>query len=120
MGKYNDLIGYKKAYALAMKIFEITKRFPPEEKYELTGQIRRASRSVCANMAEGYKRRRYKAYFLSKLNDCETENCETDVWLNFSFDCKYITMQEFTEMINDNNEVARLISYMLSNPEKFM
>ena len=73
MGDYKQLIAYQKAFQLAVDIFNITKT---EEKYSLTSQIRRASRSVCANMAEAYKRRLYKDYFISKLNDCETENTE--------------------------------------------
>jgi four helix bundle protein len=76
MGYYKDLLAYKKAYSLAIEIFIISKRFPPEEKYSLIDQIRRSSRSVCANIAESYRRRRYKDYFISKLNDPETENSE--------------------------------------------
>lgn len=83
MGRYKDLLAFQKAYDLAMKIFQITKKFPPEEKYSLTDQIRRSSRSVCTNIAEAYKRKRYKDYFISKLNDSETENTETEVWLIF-------------------------------------
>ena len=73
MGQYKDLLAFKKAYELAMHIFQISKRFPVEERYSLTDQIRRSSRSVCTNLAESYKRRRYKDYFISKLNDSETE-----------------------------------------------
>jgi four helix bundle protein len=120
MGIYKDLLAYKKAYALALKIHEISKRFPREEKFSLTDQIRRSSRSVCANIAESYKRRRYKDYFISKLNDAETENTETEVWLNFSKDFKYISIEEFENMIFDNTEVGKLVYNMTSNPEKFM
>jgi len=81
MGHYKELLAYKKAYELAMKIFYISKRFPSEERYSLTDQIRRSSRSVCTNLAEAYRRRKYKDYFISKLNDSETENTETEVWL---------------------------------------
>ena len=77
MGFYKDLLAYQKSYELAMKIFLLSKNFPPEEKYSLTDQIRRSSRSVCTNLAEAYKRRRYKSYFINKLNDAETENAET-------------------------------------------
>jgi len=90
MGHYKDLLAFKKGYELAMETFTISKRFPPEEKYSLTDQIRRSSRAVCTNLVEAYRRRRYKDYFISKLNDCETENGETQVWLDFSHDCKYI------------------------------
>ena len=84
MGDYKDLIVFQKAYNLAMDIFEESKSFPAEEKFSLTNQIRRSSRSVCTNFAEAYRKRRYKAHFISKLSDSEAENTETEVWLNFS------------------------------------
>ena len=87
MGHYKGLIGYQKAYTLAIRIFTVTKDFPIEEKYSLTDQLRRSSRSVCTNLAEGYKRRKYINYFLGKLYDCASENVETEVWLDFSRDC---------------------------------
>ncbi len=102
-----------------MKIFQITKRFPPEEKYSLTDQIRRSSRSVCTNIAEAYKRRRYKDYFISKLNDSETENTETEVWISFSNDCGYITEEDYHELMLLNTEVGKLIFHMINNPDKF-
>ncbi len=120
MGTYKDLISYKKAYELAMKVFHISKKFPPEEKYSLTDQIRRSSRSVCTNIAESYKRRRYKAYFISKLNDSETENTETEVWLDFAFDCNYLSKVDHEQMITLNTEVGKLLWYMIQNPDKFM
>ena len=79
MGDYKDLIVYQKAYTLAMDIFHVTKSFPQEEKYSLTDQLRRSARSVCTNLAEAYRRRKYKAHFVSKLTDCETENTEAEV-----------------------------------------
>lgn len=120
MGQYKDLLAFKKAYELAMQIFQISKRFPVEERYSLTDQIRRSSRSVCTNLAESYKRRRYKDYFISKLNDSETENTETEVWLFFSKDCQYITVDEFEKLIALNDEAGKLIWYMINNPEKYM
>jgi four helix bundle protein len=120
MGHYKDLLAYQKAYQLAMKVFHISKRFPPEERYSLTDQIRRSSRSVCTNIAEAYRRKRYKDYFISKLNDSETENAETEVWLDFSKDCNYITVEEHTELISLNTEAGKLIWFMINNPEKFM
>jgi four helix bundle protein len=119
MGYYKDLIAFKKAYELAMKIFHLTKRFPAAEKYSLTDQIRRSSRSVCTNLAEAYRRRRYKDYFTSKLNDAETENTETQVWLDFSQDCDYIAVNEYEELSILNEEAGRLIVYMITNPDKF-
>lgn len=119
MGNYKDLHAYKKGYELAMEIFSITKRFPPEEKYSLIDQIRRSSRSVCTNLVEAYRRRRYKDYFISKLNDCETENAETQVWLDFSLDCKYIPIEEYNQLTAKNDEVGKLIWYTINNPDKF-
>lgn len=120
MGNYRDLLAYKKAYEVAMRIFQLTKSFPAEEKYSLIDQIRRSSRSVCTNLSEAYKRRRYKDYFLSKLNDSETENTETEVWLEFSLDCKYLKKEDHQILIQLNNEAAKLIWYMINNPEKFI
>jgi four helix bundle protein len=88
---FKDLLAYKKGFQLAMKIFEATKKFPSEEKYSLIDQIRRSSRSVCANIAEGYRKRRYAAHFISKLSDADMENTETQVWIEFSFACGYIS-----------------------------
>ncbi|HET6768454.1 MAG TPA: four helix bundle protein [Chitinophagaceae bacterium] len=84
MGDYRDLIVFQKSYKLAMDIFGATKKFPAEERYSLTDQLRRSSRSVCANLVEAYRRRKYRPYFISKLTDSETENAETQVWLDFA------------------------------------
>ena len=119
MGDYRKLIAYQKAFDLAMEIYLITKKFPTEEKYSLTDQVRRSSRSVCANFVEAYKRRRYKDYFISKLNDSETENAETQVWLDFSLACGYINEEKYLELTAKNNEIEKLILYMINNPDKF-
>jgi four helix bundle protein len=119
MGNYKELFAYKKAYELAMQIFILTKEFPNEEKYALTNQIRRSSRSVCTNIVEAYRRRRYKEYFISKLNDSETENAETQVWLDFSKDCNYLSLKEYENLSSLNTEVGKLIWFMINNPNKF-
>lgn len=119
MGDYRKLIGYQKAYELALEIFQITKKFPAEEKYSLTDQFRRSSRSVCSNFVEAYKRRRYRDYFVSKLNDAETENAETQVWIDFSLSFGYITAEIHQRLTEKNNEIAKLILYMINHPEKF-
>ena len=119
MRTYRDLLAYQESYDLAMKIFQVTKHFPPEEKYSLIDQVRRSSRSVCTNIVEAYRRKRYKDYFISKLNDSETENSETQVWLDFSLDCKYLKEEDYVLLTNLNNEVGKLIWYMINNPEKF-
>ncbi|MDN3205521.1 four helix bundle protein [Algoriphagus sediminis] len=92
---YRDLISYKKAYYLAMKIFEVSKSFPAEEKYSLIDQIKRSSRSVCSNIGEAYRKRRYPAHFISKLSDSGAENTETQIWLQFSKDCGYLSDTEY-------------------------
>ena len=119
MGSYRDLIAFRKAYDLAMMIFNVSRNFPKEEKYSLTDQIRRSSRSVCTNMAEAYQRRIYRDYFVSKLNDAQAENAETQVWLDFAKDCTYITFDDYESLTGQNTEVGKLIFYMINNPEKF-
>lgn len=119
MGDYRTLLAYKKSFALAMRIWQISKKFSPEEKFGLTSQIRNSSRSVCVNIVEAYKRRRYKDYYISKLNDSETENAETQVWLDFALYCNYITEELYQELKTENDEIAKLVLYMISNPDKF-
>jgi four helix bundle protein len=115
-----DLEVYKKAYKLAMDIFEISKSFPPEEKYALTSQIRRSSRSVCLNLREAWAKRRYEAHFISKLTDCDGENSETDSSLDFSFDCGYIFIEKHKELTLQSKEVGRMLGALLKNPETFL
>jgi four helix bundle protein len=95
---YKELRVYKAAMDAAMEIFELTKRFPPEEKYSLTDQIRRSSRSVCTNIGEAWRKRRYPAHFVSKMSDSEGEAEETRVWIEFSERCKYLTIQQATRL----------------------
>lgn len=116
---YQDLLAYKKGFEVAMEIFEISKSFPKEETYSLTDQIRRSSRSVCANIAESYRKRVYPKHFHSKLTDSDAENSETQTWLEFAFAFKYINENTFIELTEKNKEVGKLINYMLLNPAKF-
>ncbi len=116
---FRSLIVYKKAFKLAMEIFEMTKSFPAEEKYSLTDQIRRASRSVCANIGEGYRKRRYEKHFISKLSDSDAENTETQVWLDFSLTCKYIEKEKYNSLRSESEEVGKLLNYMMNNPDKY-
>jgi four helix bundle protein len=95
-----DLKVYKKAYILAMRIFEVSKRFPTEERFALTGQIRRSSRSVCLNLREAWAKRRYEAHFVSKLTDCDGENSETDSSLDFARDCGYLQARNIVNWPN--------------------
>ncbi len=115
-----DLKVYKAAYDLAMKIFEISKKFPPEERFALTGQIRRSSRSVCLNLREAWAKRRYEAHFVSKLTDCDGENSETDSSLDFAEDCTYITPDEHAELAVRCEEVGRMLGSMIKNPGSFL
>ena len=114
MGTLRDLLAYKKAFALAMAIFEVTKFFPKEEMYSLTDQIRRSSRSVNANLAEAYRRRKYPNHFLSKLADADTENAETQTWLDFALACKYISEQGYRQLYDQGEEIAKLLHYMIN------
>jgi four helix bundle protein len=119
MPGYKTLLAFQKAKEVADLIFSISKKFPPEEKFSLTDQIRRSSRSVCACIAEAYRKRRYQAHFISKLTDADMENGETEVWLDFSKDCDYIDTEVHQKIYLLNEEVARLLLYMINNPEKF-
>jgi len=116
---FKDLLVYKKAFALAMEIFEVTKTYPKEEIYSLTSQIRRSSRSVCSNIAEGYRKRIYEAHFISKISDSDMENSETQVWLDFSLACNYISKEQFQDLLNKAEEVGRLLGDSLKNPQKY-
>ena len=117
--RYQDLLAYKKGFEVAMEVFEISKTFPKEETYSLTDQIRRSSRSVCANIAEAYRKREYPKHFHSKLTDSDAENSEAQTWLEFALACKYINEETFNKLTERNNEVGKLINYMLLNPGKF-
>lgn len=116
---FRELTGYKKAFQISMEVFHLSKSFPVEEKYSLTDQIRRSSRSVCANFAEAYRKRRYVNHFISKLTDCDAENSETNVWLEFAHKCNYINNETYIGLATKNAEVGKIINYMISNPEKF-
>ncbi len=116
---FKETAVYKKAFALAMEIFEISKTFPKEETYSLTDQIRRASRSVCTNLAEAYRKKMYKAHFISKGTDSDMENSETGVWLDFAVACKYINVEIHKKFSDENEEIGRLLNHMINNPEKY-
>ena len=116
---YRDLKVYQLAYGLALKIQEITKTFPKEEKYSLVDQIRRSSRSVPTNLAEAWKKRRYEKAFISKLIDCAGEAGETEVWLDFSKDFGYLNENKYSELIDKYDEVNRMLYGMMEKSEKF-
>ncbi len=116
---FKDLLVYKKAFNLGMDIFELSKTFPKEEKYSLTDQMRRSSRSTCANIAEAYRKRQYPKHFISKLSDSDGENSETLVWLNFTLACKYINDPTYEKLLAENQEIGKLLNHMILNPEKY-
>jgi four helix bundle protein len=110
---------YKLAYEQAMDVLEITKSFPKEEKYSLTDQVRRSSRSVCTNIAEAYRKKRYPAHFVLKVTDSDAENSETGVWFDFSKDSIYITLEKHQVLTLRNEEIGRLLNHMINNPDKY-
>ena len=115
-----EVIAYQKAYSLAMRIFALSGTFPAEERFALTSQIRRSSRSVCLNLREAWAKRRYEAHFVSKLTACDGENAETDSSLDFACDCAYITAADHTELTTLNREIGRLIGAMISHPTPWL
>ena len=115
-----ELEVYKKAYQLAMQTFELSKHFPAEEKFALTSQVRRSSRSVCLNLREAWAKRRYEAHFVSKLTDCDGENSETDSSLDFARDCTYITLEQHGALAALSSEIGRMLGAMLKNPGPFL
>ena len=115
-----DLNVYKAAYELAMRVFALSKRFPPEEKFALTSQIRRSSRSICLNVREAWAKRRYEAHFISKLTDCDGENGETDSSLDFAKDCGYLKSEQHAELVALSHEVGRMLGSMIKNPSPFL
>ena len=122
MGNYKgfrDLIVYQKSYALALDISRITKKFPKEEQYVLTDQIRRSSRSVPSNIAEAWVKRKYPKSFVSKLLDSLAEESETEVWLDMSRDLEYLDIQKHNSLIEKYQEVAKMLSSMINTPDKF-
>lgn len=116
---FRDLKTYQLAYALAMEVFHETKRFPVEEKYSLTDQIRRSSRSIAANLAEAWKKRKYEKMFISKLIDCSGEAAEVEVWIDVALDCGYITNERHEYFQSKYNELSKMLHGMISQPEKF-
>jgi len=114
---FRNLTVYKKAFALGMDIFNTSKTFPKEEQYALTSQIRKSSRSVCACIGEGYRKRLYPAHFVSKMTDADMENTETQVWLDF--ECGYINKTIYNDYNRRSEEIGRLLNHMIENPEKY-
>ena len=117
---FRDLDVYENAFATGLRIYELTKRFPAEERYSLTDQIRRSSRSVCANIAEAWRKRRYEAAFVSKLSDAETEAAETQVHVEFGFHHRYVSQNEFREIDDAYEKICAQIVRMIEQPQKWL
>ena len=116
---FKKLIAYNKSFDLGMAIYNVSKSFPKEETFSLTDQIRRSSRSVSANIAEAYRKRKYPRHFISKLTDSDGENSETSVWLDYAFACEYLKENIYKDLSQENIEIGKLINYMINNPGKF-
>ena len=112
VGSIRELNVYQKAFETAMQIYQISKRFPSEEKYSLTDQVRRSSRSVCANLSEAWRKRRYEAVFVNKLTDCSQEAAETQTWLEFALRCEYINKDQFEDLYQKYEHIFAMLSTM--------
>jgi four helix bundle protein len=116
---HKDLRVYQAAFQAAMVIYQLSKSFPVEEKFSLTDQIRRSSRSVCANLAEDFRKRRYPKNFVSKLSDCEAEAAETHVWLDFALACDYINIEDYEKLYKEYDMILGMLVKMIVEPEKW-
>ena len=116
---FRDLEVYRRAFDAAMEIFQMTKGFPSEEKFSLVDQIRRSSRSVCANLAEGWRKRRYISVFKNKITDSMMEASETQCWLEFSLECGYIQRSVFDKLDNEYEQLIAMLNSMEMNAAKF-
>ncbi|HVC96612.1 MAG TPA: four helix bundle protein [Pirellulales bacterium] len=117
---HTDLDVYQRAFAAAMKVFDVSKSFPKEEKYSLTDQIRRSSRSVCANLAEAWRKRRYEAAFVSKLSDSEAEAAETQVWLQFAVECGYLPRQSTRALYKKFDQIVGMLVRMANQSDTWV
>ena len=118
-GSFRDLKVYQLAFKAAKTIFLISKKFPKEETYSLTDQIRRSSRSVCVNIGEGYRKRIYPKHFTTKMTDADGEATETSIWLDFALSCEYISQENFSFLQSKYEEIGRMLNSMANHPEKF-
>ncbi|MCX6225132.1 MAG: four helix bundle protein [Bacteroidia bacterium] len=116
---YESLRAYRLAFDAAMRIYRLSRFFPAEEKYSLIDQIRRSSRSVCANIAEGYRKRLYLKLFILKLADSDGECSETQVWLDFAQECEFLSQEDHRSLSEQYLEIGKLLGYMMKNPGKY-
>ncbi len=118
--RHTDLEVYKLSFDLAMRLFQVSKAFPPEERYSLTDQMRRSSRSVCANLAEAWRKRRYEAAFISKLGDSEAEAAETQTWIQFATECKYLDRKLAREIYLEYDAVLGKLVLMITRAKDWI
>lgn len=118
--RHTDLQVYQRAFALSMRLFELSKSFPKEECFSLTDQVRRSSRSVCANLAEAWRKRRYRAVFVAKLSDAEAEAAETQVWIQYAVECNYVNADSARENYQEYDEVIAMLVAMIHKPEQWL
>lgn len=118
--RHQDLLVYQKAIEAAMRIFELSRSFPKEETYSLTDQVRRSSRSVAANIAEAWRKRRYEAAFIAKLSDAEGEAAETQTWIELAVRCCYVDRNIAVDIFNDYDEILAMLTSMQNNPNKWI
>jgi four helix bundle protein len=116
---FRELEAYKMAYQASMRIYRLSKQFPAEERYSLTDQIRRSSRSVCTNIAEAWRKRRYEAHFVSKLSDSDAESAETQLWLDFAKDCAFLSQADRDELTDTYEQVCRILTSMINNAPRW-
>lgn len=116
---YKDLKVFQKAYETAMEIYHLSKEFPKEEKYSLTDQVRRSSRSVCANIGEGFRKRMYPKHFVAKLSDSDAECAETLIHLDFAKDCGYLSDESYNKLTENYLQIGKMLGSMMQSPEKF-
>ena len=117
--RHTDLDVYRKAFQAAMRLFELSKKFPPKERYSLTDQVRRSSRSVCANLSEAWRKRRYPAAFVSKLGDSEGEAAETQTWIQFAVSCGYIGRDTGSELYREYDAILGMLVEIITHPQQW-
>ena len=117
--RHTELQVYQKAFSVGMQVFRLTQEFPQEERYSLVDQVRRSSRSVCANLAEAWRKRRYEAAFISKLNDSEAEAAETQVWIQFAVECQYLDPETARMLYSEYDEVIAILTQMIKHPTQW-
>lgn len=118
--RHQDLDVYRRSFDAAMQLFLVSKQFPKEETYSLTDQVRRSSRSVCANLAEAWRKRRYEAAFVSKLNDAEGEAAETQTWIEFAVKCAYLNKEAGRELFKTYDQILAMLVTMINHPDSWV